>query len=1716
MYKIYIIIGLIITTTLFILQSQAFVYLYNTEDGTNIEAFDCVYYKEKVFDQFVPFCRRVGRSSEIDRRSQTCAPNSEKHRFSDLRRKNISISELLRWSSSIEVADQYAAFLSGNLYQTDGIICECKTPSTFGKFCEYELYGYTSINEILNAQFQHKGKISNQYKDQLYGHILCYTTLECDSGLLCLDFRDICDGRQQCTDGWDEENCDKLEFNECDNDEYRCLNGMCIPQQFFLDGDYDCMDNTDEQVNDPIACGRQSASFRCDERLCNRDKFSCGNGYCIERIVRIPFQQTSSVMSCDTLREYLYQCELSRFQPLWTSKSGQCLPLIQYNIMLTEVTDYGSLSIEEKCLWLVKCALIVRQAPWCPCFSNDCAKNISHMCHQSLIIYPFGRVFNTLITVAYARNRTNWHDTKPEVFFISGRLKCRGFHLTFKKDEIGPLLMTNEYIESLQYDSYWCNFNLKLQHRNITSFASHYNLNCERNSYTFSGKPYKFDDVCEISRDCISNHRLLDKVKDCYDSFDEIMSTRIVPACLSSKHRFRCSDEQPTCYLVKELYFGTPACTNYHDIYLYGTGKPVSSFKCTSTDQSGCIDLRNYIRDHEKTASSQSTVPYVHYCDTFWDASSKIDELSINCQQWVCSSNQYQCLTGQCISVSTICNEVWDCSDASDEHGLFAIDRLSDHNRRFLNLTTLRMKCITRYPEYQQPFHTICNRSVEYPCLLANVLDPTDINTNRPCIPLSKIGDNIIDCYGGLDERNIQTSCSNNISMQHFEFRCPDSKVLECIPYNLLCKKRCLGDEPICFYRRGILNGFCSKEEEFLCLDGTCKKNVRCNHRAECSHGEDEYWCDYFAASFTIRFRALDEFLRSLIIRPNPSLVISRRLQLETFDDKIAFACNRGIAVRQLNNFVCLCPPSYYGIHCEFYSDRINFIIQLNRIQNKTLNLVALLFFNDQVIDEFDFRIYPSTKLQKHRFHLIYSRSDFYLKHKRNRYFSRDNIIYFHPYSIQFEAYELKEDESIQLIAIWNYPFYFDFLPSFRFSKILRFESFNNACLSNSCSINSTCYPILNTNTSFICQCKSGFYGKNCEYISNICISRCTPNSICRPTYRGIINGMDHPLCICPINRFGPTCHIDYNECHSQPCANNGACLSRYNPIGIHAYECQCTDYFYGDHCEYKKKLMEIHLLNITYHPLKLIIRYYDSYGPTYTFRPRIQQIYSSLPISFQYYNENVDKLSIVLLTIYEKYDNEPLYFLLAIQQNTTFINKTSSLENPCPAANSFRTIKNGKNKQFQFNLTIKSFIFFLSDPHIPTVFKYHRLCHSSNTSLSPKCFHDTNYLCICSTSNSRAECFSLPSDNCSKCLSNGRCVQDVTVNLAKEPEFLCICPRCYYGHVCEFSTLAFSFTLDSLIVQDLFKIRFVYLSIALLIFLIGLFNNICCFSTFKRRATRKVGTGNYLLIVSILSQGSILLLLLKITHILISSNNLLDNIESINIITCKTISYLLSISTRSTYWLLSLISIERLCLVIYPSATLLKKPKVAIWLSLITILIIFSMHIHEIFYYTIVKDSNNATLCAINFVQKHVLLYDRITVLFHSLGPFIIQILSISCLIVMTARSRQRTIRHRNSSFFSDHIIKQFKKQKELYLNPVVIIFSTLPQIIISFSLACTELSTSWKRYILLITYFLSFLPQMLSLILHILPSTLYNKEFHETMIYKLFIKRIFKLRHD
>jgi hypothetical protein len=362
-------------------------------------------------------------------------------------------------------------------------------------------------------------------------------------------------------------------------------------------------------------------------------------------------------------------------------------------------------------------------------------------------------------------------------------------------------------------------------------------------------------------------------------------------------------------------------------------------------------------------------------------------------------------------------------------------------------------------------------------------------------------------------------------------------------------------------------------------------------------------------------------------------------------------------------------------------------------------------------------------------------------------------------------------------------------------------------------------------------------------------------------------------------------------------------------------------------------------------------------------------------------------------------------------------------------------------------------------------------------------------------------------------CLSNGYCLKG---ELDNKTDFICLCPRCYYGQICQYSNQLMGFTLDSLIVKDIQNnvqtSIGIYISVLVLIFCFGLFNNLCSFLTFLRPKPRKVGVGNYLLIISIFDQCSLLFLLLKILHIILGSNGTLFDYKNYNLYSCKIVSYLLSVFPRITYWLTSFVTIDRLCMVLFPTSIRLKNPRLALGLSIFIILSVFSMHIHEVLYYTTVDDpsytSMNVTLCATNYTQSGVSIYSRINVLIHYFIPFFIQLISITVLITRVALSRARASSS-NRQTFGDLFKGEFKKQKENYVTPMIIVLSSLPQAILSFLYACTELKYPWQRYTLLITYFLSYLPQMLGFILHVLPSKTYSGEFHQTCIGKQLIRQ-------
>jgi hypothetical protein len=341
---------------LFFVNSQ--IYLDDANDGLDIQVYDCVLL------QSLDYCRRPKKLIDLTRDNDTdrCEQNGgQLHSFSELRSNNTSVDILVqRATFTLEQLEQYALCLKHS-NGTDGSICQCSHRGSFGKNCEYQLPVGQTFEETLEWQLMMRNE--NQEKVQIYGDVVCYETLECDSGVLWLDWREICDGIQHCLEGRDEENCDLLEMNQCDEEEeYRCSNGMCIPEEFFLDGDLDCLDWSDEmKFKNDQDCPHVSVNTECDDHLCLFDQWSCGDGQCFHD--RMMFQRLAIEHTCQSGRDQYFFCETHQWFRQWTMSNGRCFRGDdRYESF--RVTDRND---EEQCEYLLKCALSKDMETNCSC-----------------------------------------------------------------------------------------------------------------------------------------------------------------------------------------------------------------------------------------------------------------------------------------------------------------------------------------------------------------------------------------------------------------------------------------------------------------------------------------------------------------------------------------------------------------------------------------------------------------------------------------------------------------------------------------------------------------------------------------------------------------------------------------------------------------------------------------------------------------------------------------------------------------------------------------------------------------------------------------------------------------------------------------------------------------------------------------------------------------------------------------------------------------------------------------------------------------------------------------------------------------------------------------------------------------------------------------------------------------------------------------------------
>ena len=298
---------------LFALTLSSFSYgqfnLYHTEPAPTQGVpffFDCLYYsvvedtellvtQGKRFEpthQIIPYCVRP---ENIDAATNNEPGIGKPLTFELLKSEGVSIYDLLTWSISIDLIEQFQDFLNNSTHVSPLEVFYNCTPPWFGPSCQYTFQtNVHSFSSIVQTTYRVKN-IPSLYEIPpiQFNNLTCYMHLRCRRGSLpfCLDWREICDGQVDCLDdGVDEMHCLQLEMNQCGDDEFQCHNGMCVPAAFFDDSPYnfDCLDGSDEFIHQQENADNkghshcsQDPSFRCEELSSvfrTSAHFFCGDG----------------------------------------------------------------------------------------------------------------------------------------------------------------------------------------------------------------------------------------------------------------------------------------------------------------------------------------------------------------------------------------------------------------------------------------------------------------------------------------------------------------------------------------------------------------------------------------------------------------------------------------------------------------------------------------------------------------------------------------------------------------------------------------------------------------------------------------------------------------------------------------------------------------------------------------------------------------------------------------------------------------------------------------------------------------------------------------------------------------------------------------------------------------------------------------------------------------------------------------------------------------------------------------------------------------------------------------------------------------------------------------------------------------------------------------------------------------------------------------------
>ncbi|CAF1075181.1 unnamed protein product [Rotaria sp. Silwood1] len=801
----------------------------------------------------------------------------------------------------------------------------------------------------------------------------------------------------------------------------------------------------------------------------------------------------------------------------------------------------------------------------------------------------------------------------------------------------------------------------------------------------------------------------------------------------------------------------------------------------------------------------------------------------------------------------------------------------------------------------------------------------------------------------------------------------------------------------------------------------------------------------------------------AMVSKRNSSMIKKESLINLQPDDITMWYCNRGIRIlfNDQNTKKCLCPPSYFGDRCQWQNQRISLTLQLV-YRTDTYIMTAFQVVVMLIDEESQSVLYHEqiTFVPKRNCGTKYNLYLLYPNQPKNSSTS---------YSIHID---LLDKLTLSYLGKWHLSIPFQFLPVNRIAAQLFIP--NSKVISKSCPLfcgkHGRCVQYMNGNFSYFCQCDEGYSGSQCNIQHNC---SCSLDSYC----------LSSSICVCPLHKFGSMCYLKNSICQipNNPCQNNGICIPHDDRMGLKSFTCLCAENFFGTRCENFKNRIDITFNdeNIGMMPIIWVhfITSIENGGHQRNTLLKKIKFAQNLISAF-----TTDPFHAIFIELTNR-----TYYLVVLREifiESEYI-QTRILSNYRCA--SIYELMNSTFSNYYLLRRIKY---------------YPYLCQQKE---QMKCFYDEIYMCICDV-NRFSNCFTFNhtiSHDCQGeniCENNGLCFQDTL----KCPLLsICVCPACYYGTKCQFSTRGFALSLDYILGYNIkpnisihrqpFVIK-ISIAIVVVMFILGLINGISSIVTFQSKKIRKNGCSIYLLVSSWNSLCLSIVLIIKFWQLLLSQISIISDRLFLTW-NCILLDMTLKVLVASNDWFYACIALERVFTVIQGvNFNQLKSKKVAKWVFSCIYLVTILTHIQDPFHRRLIDDidvDEQRTWCIAQYSYA-LNIFNMLIALFHFVVPFSVNIISTILTIKHIALSRWQT---QTAIPFVVHLRRHFNHHRHHLFASCALILLALPRLIISFISGCMK--SPRNPWLYLFGYFISFTPSMVTFIVFILPSEQYKNEF-------------------